>query len=321
MIPEEIEIIEIGLINNCVLECPMCTRRDESLLNKTPKSELPLEGLIQFLDKLPSLKIVELVGTISEPVMYSKLISLLKYLKSRSLRVIISTNANVQNGRKLWKEIGEVLDQKDSVKFAVDGSTQEIYEMYRRKGKLSNVLTNHRLFKENTTAVSILQFILFDHNDKDTDNIKELFYKESFDLLEFLPCGEPAKGCGVLPEKGILASYDLKNKIVNNIVDPTITCFALQDRSTYLGHTGVLSPCCDRDEETFGSDMPTIYNSSLEECFDNLNCMFQARNTTRACQINCSAFSLALYDKHEICQMNRKGDSSYIKYWRDYIDV
>ena len=192
MIPGEVEIIELGLINNCVLECPMCTRREEDLLNKTPKSELPLEGLIQFLDKLPSLKIVELVGTISEPVMYSKLISLLKYLKSRSLRVIISTNANVQNGRKLWKEIGEVLDQKDSVKFAVDGSTQEIYEMYRRKGKLSNVLTNHRLFKENTTAVSILQFILFDHNDKDTDNIKELFYKESFDLLEFLPCGEPA---------------------------------------------------------------------------------------------------------------------------------
>ena len=318
---DDIEILELGLINNCVLECPMCTRRDEDLITKTAEAELPFEGLITFLGKLSKLKRVELVGTISEPTMYSELFSLLRYLKSRGLEVMISTNANVHNGRRFWTELGKILSKGDSVKFAIDGSTQEIYGTYRIKGNLNKVLQNHTLFKVNTKATSVLQFILFEHNEGDLESIRELFTKENFDLLEFLPCGEPSKGCRVLPETSILNSYEFKNKLISTLKNPTIQCFALEDRSAYLGHTGILVPCCDRDEETFGSSMPTIYDSSVLECIENLNSMLDARGSTNPCKVNCSVFSRSLYEKHEVYQLNQKGDSSYLDSWRTYIDV
>ena len=179
--------IEIELSNYCNLRCTGCNRydRDIKTLNNT---ELDID-IIKKLINDTSPNFVHLVGTLSEPMMYPNITELLKFLYIKKIRVLISTNASLRN-TDFWADIGNYLTSNSEVRFCVDGSTQKIYETYRVGGRLDKVLKNAKSFINNSNCISTLQFLKFNHNDDDINNIKSIYEDYKFNKLYIIPSTE-----------------------------------------------------------------------------------------------------------------------------------
>lgn len=306
-----LDTLEIGLINVCNLRCPLCLRSSGILKDLKKGEKLDLSVLINFLDGLTSLSRVVLMGSVSEPTLYPELFSLIEYLKKRNIRIRLSTNANTHTV-DYWRSLSELLDENDIVRFAVDGSTQELHEKYRVGGSLEVVLNNHRAFKEKAKAATVLQNIIFEYNVNDKENIKDIFLREGFTYLEFSPCYEPpnfkdtAKD-KILPVPELVRYQKTKNSVNDRIVS---SCPEFKSNAAYLGHRGILVPCNEQEDRYMREKNPiTIYNSTLESCFDHMNKILDNIKNDSICQKSCSLMGQLECVKHPIVQLDRDFNS------------
>jgi wyosine [tRNA(Phe)-imidazoG37] synthetase (radical SAM superfamily) len=63
-----------------------------------------------------------LVGSLSEPTLYPYIFELIKYLKSRKIKIELCTNGDTHNP-EWWYKLGKLFDLNDSVYFTICGST------------------------------------------------------------------------------------------------------------------------------------------------------------------------------------------------------
>jgi MoaA/NifB/PqqE/SkfB family radical SAM enzyme len=251
----------------------MCSRNDpvsnENL--KGCSKYLSLEDNIKILDRFVNLKHISFIGIRSESLMYKNLIPLLKYIKGRNITVDISTNASSRSD-EWWKELGLVLDSNDTIKFAIDGSTQEIYQKYRRGGNLNRILNHHRIIKEFSNCKSILQFVLFSYNQHDLQNIIKLKTEYQFDDLLVIPASytidsredtmlnshasldyEPVDFRP--PQKIYVVHKFLEKYIKKNNTDLKIECTSYKNNSLFINHMGGYSLCCHHNGHMIRENM------------------------------------------------------------------
>jgi len=326
--PEDIISIELGLINKCVLNCRLCLRQEDIAKGLKKDEAIDSSQLFKFLDKLSNLQQVDLVGSVSEPTLHKQIKEIIKYIKSRNLKIRLSTNGNTFS-LKWWEELGALMNSEDIVRFAIDGSTQEIHSKYRVGGKLSKVLDCHRHFKKSSKAVTVLQNILFTYNINDQENIKKLALAENFDICEFTHTGnsffsEDAKlrEDNILPVKDLLFEYqklDMEKKNLNLGIE----CASLKGNQVYLNHLGCLLPCDDMEETTFENteNNVTIYSSSLEECFERVNYIISKRFLCRTCEECCGPLHREIREKYPIIQYNREGTKGVLHKFREVMEV
>jgi MoaA/NifB/PqqE/SkfB family radical SAM enzyme len=322
--PDTVYSVELGLINKCVLNCRMCLRSEE-IGKQLPKDvAVELEPLVTFLDALPNLRQLDLVGSVSEPTLHKQIREIVTYARGRNLQIRVSTNGNTFNER-WWASFGELFGPDDIVRFAVDGSTQEIHERYRVGGKLSKVLANHRAFKQHTKARTVLQNILFTYNIDDQENIKALFHAEGFDVCEFTHTGDgdytgqPSLVTdNVMPVNDLLIRYKERGSPKSSM-DTKVVCKSCKDQQLYINHMGCVLPCDDMEETTFvhREQNITIYNNTIEECFAHVNGIIRKRFFARTCKICCGPANQALHIDYPIVQFNRDGKQAILHKFRE----
>lgn len=325
--PEDIESIELGLINKCVLDCRLCLRQESITDNLEKDVAINIKDLFIFMDQLPNLKQVDLVGSISEPTLHKQFYDIIKYIKGRGLNIRLSTNGNTFSLR-WWENLGKLMDEHDIVRFAVDGSTQEIHSKYRVNGKLSKVLDCHTAFKKTSKSITVLQNILFIYNIDDQENIRELFMKENFDICEFTHTGgfdfEGTPSLiddNILPVKDLLSNY---NKLTaNNKYDMNLDCNAFLGKYIYLNHLGCVLPCDDMEETTFRDvdDNVTIYNNTVDELFKHVNSIISKRSFCKTCVECCGQMHHDIREEYPIMQYNRRGESAALYKFREVIPL
>ncbi|MCE5324695.1 SPASM domain-containing protein [bacterium] len=96
-------------------------------------------------------------------------------------------------------DLMKIIDSKlDHLIVAVDGTTQEVYEKYRRGGKLNWVLDNSRRLIElkkkvgSHTPLMECKFVVFRHNKHQYDDAKQLSQEIGFDRFSsVLDHGDP----------------------------------------------------------------------------------------------------------------------------------
>ena len=205
---KDVQELEIEMTTLCNAQCPLCYRNYKSFPVEYQKPYIrPFSDLVSQLDKYCSLNYVMIVGSMSEPTLYPNFIQLVKYLKSRQIKVEVCTNGDTHS-KQFWIDFAETLDEKiDKVYFTICGSTQELHERYRRGTSLANILENAKAFRSVCKA-DYAQCIRFNYNtdDFDTREFKHLVsqfsnvymtetffpkhldeYKIKFNIDDFLP--------------------------------------------------------------------------------------------------------------------------------------
>jgi len=252
-----------------------------------------IHSVISFLDKLPNIRIAIVEGNYSEPTLYRHFKELVTYLKSRNIRIRLSTNGNTFNDQ-WWADIGPLFRPEDIIRFAIEGTTQELHSKYRVKGVLDEVLAHHRAFKQNTTGTTLLQNIIFQYNYHDQDNIKQLFLREGFDYIGFQRC-YPSENLnedeGFAPLTSVLKYYSIYERIVKSrqIKNAKVVCDSDKRNEIYINHEGQVFRCGIHDEDKPYSNTPTVLDD-IDTIFSHINMATENRHNCQACITNCNSF-------------------------------
>ena len=263
---ENIKQIEVDIIDACSLRCPVCSRNSMETKNNLigRKKYLPLEHNIEIFDRFKNVTSVSFIGTRSESTLYPHLLEFIDYLKSRNISITISTNGNSRN-MEWWAAVGKRLDNRDEIRFAIDGSTQDVYEHYRVGGCLEKVLDNHKSLKHNTNCITTLQYIVFKYNQHDIDNIREMKKIHKFDKLlighgSYTLDGRQSASKDQFinsqfviddfhPPEEILRKYKLIESAFRSSKNIDITCTAHENNEIFINHLGEYSICCFHNGE------------------------------------------------------------------------
>ena len=276
---ECVQDIEIELVGNCNLKCPLCSRRVFPNRIGSPNSR-PLNDWIEQIDRYKSLKSVAISGICSEPTLYPDLLKLIDYFVNRDISIELFTNASTHN-EEWWIELSKHLTEDDLVIFTICGSTQEIHEKYRVGQSLETMLKNAFAFKHyNKYKNDCMQHIMFEYNKKDFEkNMKPILSKFSKNILITTP--PYAERFSLNRDNGICVSDDKYKKYMTivseamrrrNRGDFEINCRSKRLKYLSIDQFGNEYPCflyrLFSNKSFDKSDFSEIESFKFDFCYD-----------------------------------------------------
>lgn len=293
----DIERIDLGLVNRCNLKCPLCPYVKRNIERTQKPAHANFDDVRAFLDKLPNVRVAIVEGNYCEPTLYRHFKQMVSYLKSRNVRIRLSTNGNTFTP-KWWSEIGPLFRKEDVIRFAIEGSTQELHSKYRVGGVLDKVLANHRAFKQNSEGTTLLQNIIFQYNYHDQENIKRIFSDEGFDYIGFQRCYpsenlDERQGFAPLPQ--VLKYYNMYERVVQSrqIRKPVVVCDSDNRKEIYINHLGQVFRCGIHDEDQPYETAPNV-TDDIGDIFRHITFATENRHNCDSCITNCNSFCYKL---------------------------
>lgn len=294
--------IEIDLIDACQLRCPMCLRQEDQTRKKSKLNTNDLIDLNNFFEKIASmpefdLKLVRLVGVVCEPLLYPHLDSLIRTINGYGASVQISTNGNLKDS-KFLENLKDALnlDSRNEILFAIEGSTQEVYQEYRINGNLNQVLTNFKFMSINKNYKLGWQFIKFKHNINEYDKTEQLLNKIDYDFIEIFNCNEP-ESYGpkqkIFPRSEITNKFYKKRMAINEGIendtikfsDKDITCVSEFNGELFIDTNRKIWPCTNLYENAVKNNL-NIFN--IDTNYNQLETFFKTRCNNKECYKACS---------------------------------
>jgi MoaA/NifB/PqqE/SkfB family radical SAM enzyme len=103
----QIEEIAIEVTNKCFLNCCFCKHQKVSL---GVQEEIPFELIRKLIDNIKSslVPVVRITG--GEPFLHSRIIDILKYAKTKGLRVVLNTSASLPIDRQTLRVLEKCVD-------------------------------------------------------------------------------------------------------------------------------------------------------------------------------------------------------------------
>jgi radical SAM protein with 4Fe4S-binding SPASM domain len=243
--------ISVEPTTSCNLSCPECP----SGLKKfsRPTGSVTVETFDKITEQFsPYLFYVTLYFQ-GEPLLHKDFSSFVKKLKSKNIVVATSTNGHYLTAEKSKEIIQSGLDR---LIISLDGTDSVTYEKYRRGGNFDTVVENIKTFMKTRKEMKRhnpfveLQFLVFKHNEHQTDEIKKLGKRLGVDkvVLKTAQLYEFERGNELMPglvkysryEEYEPGKYRIKNPLPNR-------CYRSW-AGAVITWDGSLVPCCfDKD--------------------------------------------------------------------------
>jgi radical SAM protein with 4Fe4S-binding SPASM domain len=177
----------IDITSKCNLKCQHCLNPTELYQN----DDMTLDEWIRVIDKLAELGISIIWIGGGEPLIRKDVFDILKYIKSKNIRMVLATNGILLTEKF---EVKELLDLIDEITICIDGSNQDIHGFFRRPKKyfdiiLSNIRRIIPIAHDSGCLLKIFTCIA-KHNLHDVSNIIDLSYKlkaDSWACQAFVP--------------------------------------------------------------------------------------------------------------------------------------
>lgn len=235
----------------CNLRCPECPSGLRSF--SRPTGNLKEDFFRKTIDELHRELIYLIFYFQGEPYINPKFLDMVKYASDRGIYTITSTNGHFLNDANAKKTIESGLDR---MIISVDGTTQEVYESYRKSGKLKNVLEGARNIvrwkkkMKSKTPHIIFQFLVVKPNEHQIPDIYQLAEEIGVDevKLKTAQVYDYENGNPLIPtiekyaryKKQDDGKYIIKNELLNH-------CWKLW-HSCVITWDGLVVPCCfDKD--------------------------------------------------------------------------
>lgn len=176
--------LQVEPTNLCDLRCALCyvTRG----LNR-PQGQMEFNTLKKLIDEIGDYLFLILFWGWGEPFLNPSAYEMISYAKQKNIKVLSSTHGHAfADGNHAEKVVRSGLD---SLIFAVDGISQETYELYRKGGDLRKVIKGIRRVVEakrslnSKTPLINLRFIPMKHNEHEIPRLRDFAQTLQVDLL------------------------------------------------------------------------------------------------------------------------------------------
>lgn len=293
----EIQRLHFEISNFCNLACPSCARtsrqKNSLLLNSSYLPFSTIQEKIKNSD-MPNIKDISFCGNIDEPTIHPELEKILKYITNEFPQsyVSLSTNGSTRDVN-FWNRLGEISGSSNfTAIFAIDG-LEDTNHLYRVGASWSKIVRNFRAYLSVPGAKAVWQFVVFDHNEHQIQEAKELSEKEGFVKFSVRYSGrsQQEKNINVF-NKGITQTAD-------NIICKSQTKVRHIAPSIFINYTGDVTPCCYQDinhfhvrkelEDIISSCCHSLYEGSLHDIIegDFFEALSQEIYKNKTCSKHC----------------------------------
>ena len=258
------------LSSRCNLRCPQCDVGN--LLTTRKNNSLPYNQYCAIMDEIGTTLLDAIFYFQGEPLLNKQFSDYISYAKRYNIYAITSTN-----GQLIDKHIAHhiVTSGLDRIIISIDGTTQEIYEKYRRGGSLSKAIEAIKLIKEakqqldSKTPCIEAQFIVFKFNEHQIEEFKQLAptWGANKISIKSAQIHNPNENKDIIPAICKYSRYkEEKDGTVKLKKSFTHACLRAWT-GVVISADGNLLPCCfDKQEKyTYGN----INNSSIEDIWKN----------------------------------------------------
>jgi len=235
----------------CNLRCPECPSGLRAF--SRPTGNLKEDFFRDTIDELHKDLLYLIFYFQGEPYINPKFLEMVKYADQKGIYTITSTNAHFLNDENARKTIESGLNR---LIISVDGTTQEVYENYRKEGKLDNVLMGARNVVKwkkklnSKTPHIIFQFLVVKPNEHQIPEIYKLAEEIGVDevKLKTAQVYDYEHGNDLIPTIDKYAryrqtadgTYEVKNELLDHCWKLWHACVITWD--------GLVVPCCfDKD--------------------------------------------------------------------------
>lgn len=247
----------------CNLRCPECPSGLRAFTRPTGK--LQLDFFRQTIDRLQHKLLMLIFYFQGEPFLNPDFLKMVYYANQKGIYTITSTNGHFLDDEQAKKTIKSGLDR---LIISIDGTTQEVYEQYRKSGNLDLVLQGARNMVKwkkklkSRTPHLIFQFLVVRPNEHQIPAVYELAQTIGVDevRLKTAQIYNYQNGNPLIPTQERYAryqkmedgTYQVKNKMLNH-------CWKLW-HSCVITWDGKVVPCCfDKDAQHRLGDLKEDY--------------------------------------------------------------
>ncbi len=237
----------------CNLRCPECPSGLRAF--SRPTGNLKADFFRKTVDELYRELIYLIFYFQGEPYINPQFLEMVTYAHQRGIYTITSTNGHFLNDANARRTVESGLDR---LIISVDGTTQEVYEQYRKAGDLEVVLQGARNVVKwkrqlkSTTPHLIFQFLVVKPNEHQIPEVQHLAKEIGVDevKLKTAQVYDYKNGHPLIPDQEKYARYQqqadgtyrVKNKLLNH-------CWKLW-HSCVITWDGIVVPCCfDKDAQ------------------------------------------------------------------------
>jgi len=180
-------ILFVDTLNVCNLHCPLCPTGVG--MNGRKKGAMTKEVFERVLKELGPYAIEMFLYNWGEPLLHPDTFFFIREAEELGIRTILSSNMNVLDEEKCREMIRSGLQR---LIISMDGVTSEAYRTYRIGGNLEEVKKNVKLLTRmkdrlgSTRPHTILQFLVFRHNEHEVSGVKDLAAELGVDDVEIM---------------------------------------------------------------------------------------------------------------------------------------
>ena len=243
--------ISIEPTTACNLRCPECPSGLRAFTRET--GNMKEDFFRKLIDEMHHHLMWLIFYFQGEPYINPKFLEMVSHAHQRGIYTITSTNGHFLHPENAKKTVASGLDR---ILISIDGSTQEVYEQYRKEGNLEKVLEGARNLvnakKEagSTTPHIVFQMLVVKPNEHQIDEVKKLAREIGVDevKLKTAQVYDYQNGNELIPtlkqysryhqdESGV---WKIRNKLLNQCWKLWHACVITWD--------GIVVPCCfDKD--------------------------------------------------------------------------
>ncbi|MBN1222598.1 MAG: radical SAM protein [Candidatus Aminicenantes bacterium] len=195
--------IQIEPTNVCNLACPLCPSGTGTM--KRPKGFMSMETFHKILDELQEVLLSVFLYGWGEPFLNQQLPQMIEACTARKILSLTDTNGQcLQSYDKALRVVDSGLT---AIIIALDGNTQETYQMYRMRGDVEKVkrcirfLGEAKAKRNSQTPYICVRTIVTHDNEQELTEIESLSRELGADMFSY-------KTVGMQPQKERFKDYE-----------------------------------------------------------------------------------------------------------------
>lgn len=184
-------IIQVEPTNICNLECPLCPTGIRTM--KRPRGFMTLKTFQRILDEIGDVLLAVFLYGWGEPFLNKELPRMIEMCTNRNIRTLSSTNGHclqTQDEALRVVEAGLL-----ALIIAIDGSTQEIYQRYRKSGDVEKVkrcisnIEEAKAKRGSQFPYTNIRVVITKDNREDLPNVERLSRNLGVNMFSFKTLG------------------------------------------------------------------------------------------------------------------------------------